>query len=59
MQFRCSDLIKTKFLGHDLSRDRGKYVFETTATDTNLVKNIFGTVQNIILKQILEVAGLL
>eukprot|EP00092_Neocalanus_flemingeri_P025831 GFUD01027997.1.p1 GENE.GFUD01027997.1~~GFUD01027997.1.p1 ORF type:complete len:365 (-),score=75.22 GFUD01027997.1:789-1883(-) len=53
------DLIKMKFLGHDLSRDRGKYTFETTATDTNIVKNVFGTVQNIILKQILEVAGLL
>jgi len=51
--------LKTKFLGHDLSRDRGKYTFETTATDTNLVKNVFGTVQNIILKQILEDTGLL
>ena len=42
-----------------MNRDRGKYVFETTATDTNLVKSVFGAVQNIILKQILEVAGLL
>jgi len=53
------DFIKNKFFARDLSRDRGKYMFETTATDTNLVKHVFGTVQNIILKQILEVTGLL
>jgi len=53
------DFIKNKFIANDLSRHRGKYLFETTATDTNLVKNVFDTVQNIILKQILEVTGLL
>ena len=51
----CRQFIKDQFIGHDKNKEeKGKqdriYTFETTATDTNLVKNIFGTVKDIIMK---------
>lgn len=51
----CRQFIKDQFIGHDKKKEKkGKqdriYTFETTATDTNLVKNIFGTVKDIIMK---------
>lgn len=37
--------------------ERDIYSFETTATDTRLVKNIFGAISEIIINKILSKAG--
>jgi len=44
--------IEDRFTSHDKKKEKEKriYPFETTATDTNLVKNIFVTVKDIIIK---------
>ena len=36
---------------------RDIYSFETTATDTRLVKNVFGAISEIIINKILSKAG--
>lgn len=46
--------MKKKFLAHDGSKGRMTYSFDTTATDTNLVKNILRTVQNIVLEALIK-----
>ena len=48
------DFLKKKFLAHDGSKGRMTYSFDTTATDTNLVKNILRTVQNIVLEALIK-----
>ena len=57
----CRQFIKNRFTGHN--KEKGKeeeriYTFETTATDTNLVKNIFVTVKDIIMKINFKESGL-
>ena len=47
--FHFREFMKRKFLMKNKSPDRDIYSFETTATDTNLVRNIFGAVTEIIL----------
>jgi hypothetical protein len=37
--------------------DRDIYDFETTATDTDLVKKVFGVIQDIILNRLLSSQG--
>jgi len=49
--------IKRRFLSKNKFPDRDIYNFETTATDTNLVKNIFGAISEIILNKMLSNAG--
>jgi len=49
--------IKKKFLRKNRFPDRDIYSFETTATDTNLVKNIFRAISEIILNKMLSNAG--
>jgi hypothetical protein len=49
--------IKKKFLSKNQFPERDIYSFETTATDTNLVKNIFGAISEIILNKMLSNAG--
>ena len=49
--------IKKKFLRKNKFPDRDIYSFETTATDTDLVKNIFGAISEIILNKMLSNAG--
>jgi len=39
------------------SKDREIYDYLTTATDTTLVKNLFATIQDIILRKLLDQAG--
>jgi len=50
--------IEDRFTGHDKSKEKRIYTFETTATDTNLVKNIFVTVKDIIIKLNFKDSGL-
>merc|ERR1711874_788879 len=50
--------IRNKFLSHNKNRSREIYTFETTATNTELVKNILVSVQGIVIMQILDHAGL-
>ena len=59
----CRQFIKERFTGHDKQRVKGKegeriYTFETTATDTTLVKNIFVVVKDIIMKINFKESGL-
>eukprot|EP00092_Neocalanus_flemingeri_P090086 GFUD01114076.1.p1 GENE.GFUD01114076.1~~GFUD01114076.1.p1 ORF type:complete len:170 (-),score=34.57 GFUD01114076.1:87-596(-) len=49
--------IKRKFLSKNKFPDRDIYNFETTATDTNLVKNIFAAISEIILNKMITDAG--
>ena len=56
--FYFSKFLRTKFLGHDNSYDRSKYDFTTTATDTNLVRNVIDSVQTIVINMILKDVGL-
>eukprot|EP00092_Neocalanus_flemingeri_P037524 GFUD01040858.1.p1 GENE.GFUD01040858.1~~GFUD01040858.1.p1 ORF type:complete len:365 (-),score=98.47 GFUD01040858.1:158-1252(-) len=49
--------IKRRFLSKNKFPDRDIYNFETTATDTNLVKNIFAAISEIILNKMLSDAG--
>jgi hypothetical protein len=58
---RCfRQFIKDRFTGHDKEKGKGERIstFETTATDTNLVKNIFVTVKNIIMSINMKESGL-
>lgn len=52
--YNFRDFLKKKFLAHDGSKGRMTYSFDTTATDTNLVKNILRTVQNIVLEALIK-----
>jgi len=49
--------LKRKYLRMNKNSSRDIYSFETTATDTNLVKIIFGSISEIILNKILSKAG--
>jgi len=50
--------IRRRFLSQDKnSLKREIYPYQTTATDTNLVKNLFNTIQEIILAKILQSTG--
>jgi len=51
--------IKFRFLSLNKSNNLGReiYAYQTTATDTNLVKNLFNTIQEIILAKILQSTG--
>ena len=53
-----SKFLKQKFLAHNKNCKRSLYTFETTATNTELVKNILVSVQGIVIMQILDHAGL-
>ena len=57
--FYFSEFLRTKFLDHDNSPDRSKYHFKTTATDTNLVRNVIDSVQTIVINMILKDLGLM
>ena len=46
--------LKQKFLAHNRNKNRRIEVFETTATNTELVKHILVSVQGIIIQQILH-----
>lgn len=46
--------LKEKFLAHNKSKSRTIKCFETTATNTDLVKNILVSVQEIIIQEILS-----
>ena len=48
-----------KFMEQNSSKTRDIYPFFTTATDTDLVKNVFKAVQDIILQNILDKVGFL
>ena len=58
----CRQFIKDQFTGQEKKKGKGKeeriYTFETTATDTTLVKNIFVVVKDIIMKINLNESGL-
>ena len=58
----CRQFIKEQFTGQEKKKGKGKeeriYTFETTATDTTLVKNIFVVVKDIIMKINLNESGL-
>ena len=54
----CRQFIKDRFTGHNKGKGERISTFETTATDTNLVKNIFVTVKNIIMRINIEASGL-
>jgi len=45
--------IEEKFTSQNANKNRSIYSYNTTATDTNLVKNVMGAVQTIIFQQIL------
>jgi len=45
--------IAEQFTGQNLNRERSIYPYTTTATDTNLIKNVMGAVQTIIFKRII------
>ena len=49
--------IKQSYLSKNKFPSREIYDFETTATDTNLVKNIFAVIQDIILSKLLASQG--
>ena len=49
--------LKRKYLRLNKNTNRDVYSFETTATDTSLVRNIFGAISEIILNKILSKAG--
>ena len=51
------EYIKRQYLKKNKHRNRDMYDFATTATDTDLVKNIFGVIQDIILSRMLESQG--
>ena len=55
--FNFSAYIKRQYLKKNKSPTRDLYDFATTATDTDLVKNIFGVIQDIILSRMLESQG--
>jgi len=49
--------IRYRFLNQNKNERREIYPYETTATDTNLVKNLFNTIKEIILAKILQQTG--
>lgn len=50
--------IRFRFLSQDTNSEKREiYPYQTTATDTNLVKNLFNTIQEIILAKILQSTG--
>lgn len=49
--------IKSCYLSKNKFEDRDLYHFDTTATDTSLVKNVFGSIQEIILNKLLASQG--
>ena len=50
--------IRFRFLSQDTNSEKREiYPYQTTATDTNLVKNLFSTIQEIILAKILQSTG--
>ena len=49
--------MKRKYLRMNKNTGRDIYSFETTATDTSLVKNIFRAISEIILNKIMSNAG--
>jgi len=51
------EYIKRQYLKRNKEPNRDVYDFATTATDTDLVKNIFGVIQDIILSRMLESQG--
>jgi len=51
------NFLKDKYLRKNKNKKRQIYNFETTATDTNLVKNIFNAITEIILNKMLIDAG--
>ena len=51
------EYIKRQYLKKNKHPNRDIYDFATTATDTDLVKNIFGVIQDIILSRMLESQG--
>ena len=55
----CYDrnFLKDKYLKKNKNKNRQVYHFETTATDTSLVKNIFNAITEIILNKMLIEAG--
>ena len=55
----CCDrnFLKDKYLRKNRNKNRQIYNFETTATDTSLVKNIFNAITEIILNKMLIDAG--
>ena len=57
-----SKFVKGKFLAHNVPRPDAKirelYPFETTATDTDLVKNVFNTINQVILEKLIDAVGL-
>ena len=55
----CYDrnFLKEKYMRKNRRKERDVYSFETTATDTTLVKNIFRAITEIILNKILIDAG--
>ena len=52
-----SEYIKRQYLKKNKNPNRDIYDFATTATDTDLVKNVFGVIQDIILSRMLESQG--
>jgi len=51
------EYIKRQYLKRNKQPNRDVYDFATTATDTDLVKNIFGVIQDIILSRMLQSQG--
>jgi len=51
------EYIKRQYLKKNKNPNRDIYDFATTATDTDLVKNVFGVIQDIILSRMLESQG--
>jgi len=51
------EFIKFRFLNQNTNERREIYPYETTATDTNLVKNVFATIREIIMSKILQQTG--
>eukprot|EP00090_Calanus_glacialis_P014205 TRINITY_DN22928_c0_g1_i1.p1 TRINITY_DN22928_c0_g1~~TRINITY_DN22928_c0_g1_i1.p1 ORF type:complete len:365 (-),score=104.15 TRINITY_DN22928_c0_g1_i1:269-1363(-) len=49
--------IRFRFLNQNKNERREIYPYETTATDTNLVKNLFNTIKEIIMAKILQQTG--
>ena len=51
--FLSRNFIRDKFKATNLNKERNIYPYNTTATDTSLVKNVMGAVQTIIFRAIL------
>jgi len=53
----CRSFIMYKFMDKNSSKTRDIYPFFTTATDTDLVENVFKSIKDIILQNILGKVG--